>query len=54
MPTIMEPEEMIHEACKDFKFQHFKEQREEGRLRRMPDILPVCMQNILHSRKPEL
>ena len=37
-----------------FKFQHFKEQHEEGRLRRMPDILPVCVQNILHSRKPEL
>lgn len=24
------------------------------RLRRVPDILPVCMQNILYSRKPEL
>ena len=32
----------------------FKEQHEEGRLRRVPDILPVRMQDILHSRKPEL
>ena len=29
-------------------------QHEERRLRRVPDILPVCMQNILYSRKPEL
>jgi hypothetical protein len=33
---------------------HTEEQHEERRLRRVPDILPVCMQDILYSRKPEL
>ena len=26
----------------------------KGRMRRVPDILPVCLQDFLHSRKSEL
>ena len=32
----------------------FKGIYEKGRLRRVPDLLPVSMQDILHSGKPEL
>mgnify|MGYP000155220481 CR=1 FL=1 len=31
-----------------------KGHNEEGRMRRVPDFLPVSLQDILYSRKPEL
>ncbi len=31
-----------------------KESMKKGRMWRMPDILPVCMQDVLHGRKSEL
>ena len=46
--------EKHHETCKDIKYQEITEHNQKRRLRRVPDILPVCMQNILYSRKPEL
>ena len=38
----------------DFDIISYKEYNEKGRMRRVPDILPVRMQDILYSRKPEL
>ena len=32
----------------------FKGYDEEGRMRRVPDFPPVCMQDFLYSWKPEL
>ena len=31
-----------------------KKHSEKGRMRRMPDILPICLQDKLHGREPEL
>ena len=45
---------MNYDACKDLKFQYVKRHHEEGRMRRVPDFLPVSLQDILYSRKPEL
>jgi len=46
--------EKHHETCKDIKYQEITEHNQKRWLRRVPDILPVCMQDILYSRKPEL
>ncbi len=43
-----------YEENQDFGNQRFKGVHEEGRLRRVPDLLPVCMQDLLYSRKPDL
>lgn len=37
-----------YEACKDSEHEKAAEYRKEGRLRRVSDILPVCLQDILH------
>ena len=42
------------ETYQDFKYADPAEYDEEGRLRRVPDFLPVCMQDFLHGREPEL
>ena len=36
------------------KHKKITEHNQKRRLRRMPDILPVCMQNILRRGKPAL
>ena len=36
-------EEDRHETCKDIKYTDIEQQSEEERMRRVPDILPVCM-----------
>jgi hypothetical protein len=43
-----------HETYKDINNQRFKGIHEKGRLRRVPDFLPVSLQDVLHSGKPEL
>jgi hypothetical protein len=43
-----------YEARKDIKYKKTAEHSEKRRLRRMPDLLPVCMQDKLHSGKSEL
>ncbi len=45
---------LCHETRKDFENEETSEHGEEGRLRRVPDILPVCLQDILHCRKSKL
>ena len=42
------------ETHSDLKHTDFTEYREEGRLRRVPDILPVCMQDFLYGRQSDL
>lgn len=43
-----------HETCKDFKYTDIEQYCEKGRMRRVPDVLPVCMQDFLYSREPDL
>ena len=43
-----------NETRKNIKYKKITEHSKERRLRRMPDFLPVCMQDKLHCRKPEL
>ena len=45
---------MNHEESKDVNDKDIKEYNEEGRMRRMSDILPVSLQDILYSRKSDL
>ena len=42
------------EAYQNPEYRETAEHIEEGRMRRVPDILPVCLQDFLHSRKSEL
>jgi len=43
-----------HETCEDIKQQYSEGYHEEGRMRRVPDFLPVGVQDFLYRRKPEL
>ena len=43
-----------NEACTDIKYEKVTEHRKEGRLRRVPDIVPVSLQDVLHRRKSDL
>jgi hypothetical protein len=43
-----------NEAYKDFKYQKFKGIYEKGRLWRMPDLMSVSMQDIMHGWQSEL
>ena len=43
-----------YETCKDIKYKKITEHNQKRRMRRVPDIMPVSMQNFLHSRKPDL
>lgn len=43
-----------HEAYQDIEQQKSSEDRQEGRMRRVPDILPVCMQDLLHRWQSDL
>ena len=42
------------ETCKDIKYTDIDKYNEKRRLRRMSDILPVSLQDILHSGKSDL
>ena len=42
------------EACKNFEHKRSEEVFEEGRMRRVPDFLPVSMQDQLYGRQSEL
>ena len=44
----------IYEAYQNAQYKISAEYTEKGRLRRVPDILPVCLQDFLHRRKPDL
>ena len=54
MISTVDKEAFENEAYQDFDYQRFKGIHEEGRLRRVPDILPVCMQDFLYGRQPEM
>ena len=41
-------------AYQDIEYEKSAEYRKEGWMRRVPDILPVCMQDFLHRGKSEL
>ena len=43
-----------YEAHQDSEYEEPSGDREEGRMRRVPDFLPVGLQDKLHGRKPEL
>ena len=43
-----------YEAYSDTEYTDSAEYREEGRLRRVPDVLPVCLQDILHRRQSDV
>jgi hypothetical protein len=43
-----------NETYKNNKHCNIKGQLKEWWMRGMPDIMPVCMQNFLHSCKPKL
>ena len=43
-----------HEAHSDFEFQKPEGVSEGRRLRRVPDLLPVCLQDLLHGCEPAL
>jgi len=45
---------MQYEAYQDFDNKRFKGVHEKGRMRRMPDFLSVCLQDVMHCGKPEL
>ena len=45
---------VCHETHQNFKYKKLTEYNEKRRMRRVPDILSVCMQDILYSRKSEL
>ncbi len=44
----------IHETYQNFEGSEPGKNSEKRRLRRMPDILPVCLQNFLHRCKSEM
>ena len=46
--------EVEHETHSDIEHKKASEHDKEGRLRRVPDVLPVRLQDELHGRKPEL
>lgn len=52
--TVIENGGRRYEAYQDTGYGKVTEHGKKRRLRRMPDILPVSMQDILHSRKSEL
>jgi hypothetical protein len=43
-----------HETYPDFEQSKPEEIRFQGRLRRVPGFLPVGLQDLLHSRQPEV
>ena len=43
-----------NEAHPDSQWGHSEGQRRQGRLRRVPDFLPVCLQDFLHRCQPEV
>ena len=53
-PRYCWKERKNYEACTDIKHKKVTEHCKEGRLRRVPDLLPVSMQDFLHRRKSDL
>ena len=47
-------EEFYHGAYQDFDFCNSEGNLRKGRLRRVPDFLPVRLQDFLHRSKPDL
>lgn len=45
---------LCDETHKDIKHKGLQRVHEKGRMRRVPDLLPVSLQNILYRRQPEL
>jgi len=45
---------MRNEAYKNIKRKHAEQGSEKVRMRGMPDIMPVGMQNFLHGRQSEM
>jgi len=45
---------ITYETYKDYQCTCKQKRHQQFRLRRMPDFLPVGMQNELHCRKPEM
>lgn len=43
-----------HETYQKLKYKKIAKYSQKRRLRRMPDILPVGLQDFLYSRKPDL
>lgn len=43
-----------YEAYQDIKYRKITEHHKERRMRRMPDFLPVSMQDFLHRGKSDL
>lgn len=43
-----------NEARKDIEYKKVTEYSKEGRMWRVPDFLPVSMQDFLHCRKPDM
>ena len=47
-------EECSDETCENIEYTDSEQYSKEGRMRRMPDILSVSMQDFLYSRKSDL
>ena len=45
---------LCYETYQNIEHQGFKKIHEKRWMWRMPDILPVCLQNIMHCRQSEL
>ena len=43
-----------NEACEDAQRRDSEAERRPRRLRRVPDLLPVCLQDLLHRCQPEV
>ncbi len=51
---MIHKEESRYETYSDFSDERFEGIYEKRRLWRVPDILSVCLQNVLHGRKSEM
>lgn len=47
-------EDVYYETCKNIKYTDIKQYNEKRRMWRMPDLLPVSLQDLLHSWKSDL
>ena len=54
LQNAFEDKEDSDGAYQDIEYQESAEYRKEGRMRRVPDILSVCMQDFLYRWKSEL
>ncbi len=54
LKTLPRRKEENHEKDSDDFHEKFEGDSKEGWLRRVSDVLPVCVQDIVHGWKPEL